>query len=197
MGGLQRYYFKWGLFDRLFQSQFSEHHSRLWAFNLGPQVVTGFGWTSDRLANGTDSLDWIGTGPNATKALAGGAKKMILATPFYSYLHPVFAKSKTFKMLSIRIAHGPDAPTIRLLNFSDIEILDYSVTDFSAVPPDNTGYKPKSSYASVFARVNDPTVDVFSGIEFSGPLDHSKQKAEAAQTLRLMQGLDDFNNLFR
>ena len=200
MGRPQKYYFKWGLFDRLFQNQIPEHVSRLWAFNLGPLYqVEGWGWTSERLADGRDNLvGWMDTGPNATKALAGGTKKMVLATPFYSHFHPVFAKSKTFRMLSIRIAQGPNAPTSRLLNFSDIEVLDFIVTDFSKMPvADSTGYAPLTSYASVFVKVHDPTVDVFLGVEFAGPLDHSKEKAEAAGTIRRGEFLEDLAKSIR
>lgn len=181
MGRPQKYYFKWGLFDNNFQGQIVEHFSRLWAFNLGPNVVAGWGWTSDRLANGRDEvIGWLDTGPNATKALAGGAKKMILATPFESHLRPVFAKSKAFRMLSIRIAPGPDAPTKLLLNFSDIEVLDFTKT---------------GNFGAVHVKVHDPTVDVFTGVESSGPLDHSKQKADAARTLRFMEAMEDLSKL--
>lgn len=182
------YQFKWGLFDKFFNILIPESFSDLLAFNLGP-YVTDFGWTSDRIARGTDDLDWIGNGPNATKALAGGVKKMVLAAPLFPWVTGVLAKSKNFRNLSIRIGRSRQAPALRLLSFSDIEVLDTVITDFSKLPP---GFvEGQASYVSIFVKVHDPTVDVFTGLELPMLIDHSKEKEKAQQTIRRGQFLDD------
>ena len=172
------YSFKWGLFDNNFQNQIPEHFSGLWGINFGPNVVEGFGWTSDRLRSGKDKLDWLTTSEKATKALAGGAKKLLIATQFHHHLAHLAATGMNFRMLSIRIV-GPMGAALYLLNFSDVEILDSSLT---------------ANYQAVLLKVHDSTVDVFRGVESSGPLDHSKQKRKEAETLRMMELLDKLNN---
>jgi hypothetical protein len=171
-------------------NQIPESVSRLWAFNLGPHV-TDLGWTSDHLATGDYGLDWIGTGPAATKALAGGVKKMVLATPFYQHFAGVFAKSRQFQMLSIRITQAKNGPATLLLNFSDIDVGDIITTDFSKLPP-AVSDGSQASFTSIFIKVKDPTVDVFTGLEMTGPQDHSNERVQEQQTLRLREFLNEF-----